>query len=145
MFFYLNLFRQYPISNVFTSFSKIRPFAHHTFISNNSYRKVINSKRMILSTHYFWCHIPRCARGVLVIFRPQHTCYPKVSRSQISFRIKYKIFRFDISMNYIFRMHYFQCGNHICNKEFGLLLSKASISTNVEPEVTSTEKIHYKV
>ena len=77
----LNLFSQNCISNIFSSFSKVRPSSHHTFISNDSCSEVINSKRMILATHDLRSHVPGCSWSVLMIFWSQSSSNTKVCRT----------------------------------------------------------------
>ena len=48
-------------------------------------------------------------------------------------------------MNYILAMNHFQRRNHIRNKEFSLLFRKSTMSTNMEPQITPTEKIHRQI
>jgi hypothetical protein len=49
------------VSDFFTILTLIWSFAKHTLVSDHAHSKVINCDAMILATHYFRCHVARCA------------------------------------------------------------------------------------
>ena len=80
-FFYLNLFWQYMFSYFFSRLSYIRSSSIHAFICHYTYCKIINCCGVILSAHYFRCHISRCSRSVLSIFSSPNSCNSEIRYS----------------------------------------------------------------
>lgn len=117
-FFNLNLFRQNMISNFFSWFSLIRSFSIHAFICHNSYSEIINCGGMVLSTHYFRCHISWSSGCILCIFWSPYSCYTKIRYSDVTLHINYQIFRFNISMNNLLLMTVFKTSYETGYKEF---------------------------
>lgn len=131
------------VTYLFSWFSKIRPPTKHTFISNDANSEIIDRAAMVLTTHYLWCHISRCARGILSIILPPHTCNAKVSNSQISITFYNQILRFDIPMNNVFLVYIFQSSNQTSHKELSCIFFKFSESANMIPQVATCKVVHY--
>lgn len=54
---YLDLFRQDVISNFLPRLAQVGSATEHALVSYNAYCKIIDRASVILSTHYFWCHV----------------------------------------------------------------------------------------
>ena len=106
------------ISYFFSWFTLIRTFTIHAFICHNSYCKIIYGSSMVLSTHYFWCHISWSSRCILSIFWSPNSSNSEISYPYISFHIYYQIFRFNVSMNNLFFMTILQSRYETGNKKF---------------------------
>lgn len=63
---------------------------------------------MILSTHYFRCHISWSPTSVFRIFWIPYSGYSKICKSEVPIAIENKIFRFDVSVDDSFIMHIFE-------------------------------------
>lgn len=107
-FFDLNLFRQNMIPYFFSGFTLIWTFTVHTFICHNSYCKIIYRSCMILSAHYFWCHISWSSRCILSIFWSPYSSNSEICYPYVSVHIYNQVFWFDISMDNFFLMTIFQ-------------------------------------
>jgi len=100
---------------------------------------------MRLPTHNFRSHISRSSTCIIGIVRFPNSCDSQVSYSYIAFLIKYQILWFYVSVNYVLIVKILQAQKYACNKEFCLLLTKSSLSSNMETQITSWHQIHNKV
>ena len=116
-FFYLYLFTQNMVSYFFTRFTNVWPATKHAFKCHNTYSEIIDSSRMIEPAHHLRCHISGCTWGILCIFRSPNSCYSKISYSNITIIINYKIFWLNITMNNILFMAIFKTSNKTSNEK----------------------------
>lgn len=84
---YLNLLREYLVSNLFPIISKVWPFGEHEFISDDSNSIVVNREWVILFTHYLGSHITWRPRSICGIVWLYNTSYTQVCDSQKTFLI----------------------------------------------------------
>lgn len=127
MSFYLHLLRQDSVSNLLSRFTNVWSFPKHTLISDHSNCKVINSDSMVLATHYFRRHVPRCAGRVFRVIRVPHSGYSKICQSKIPVFLKNQILRFDVSMYDSFIMNVLERDKHASDKELHLLFREATV------------------
>ena len=77
----LRLLGKHILFYLFSIFSKIGSSAKHKLIGNYSQRKVINSKRMLFSTHDFWSHITRRSTGIIGVILTKLSWNTQISNS----------------------------------------------------------------
>lgn len=114
----LDLLRENVIPYFLPSFPIVRPLSEHELKSNNAKSEIVDCTAMILSAHYFWGHIARCATGVLTIFGSPNPCNTQICDSYIAQFIHDDILRFNVSMDHSVVVHVFQAYDHAGNHEF---------------------------
>lgn len=107
----LNLFGQNMIPDFFSWFTLVWSFSKHTLKRHHTNCKVIYSGCMILSAHYFRCHVPGSTGCILCILRSPHPCNTKIGDSQIAIVINNKIFWLYVSMDDILLVAVFKTSN----------------------------------
>lgn len=73
---------------------------------------------MILSTHHFWCHIPRSPRCVFLVLRVPDTSDTEVSDPKVAILVKYEILRLDVTVDNALVMNIFKSLNDTGSEEF---------------------------
>ena len=56
------------LANFLSIFTMIGPLAKHAFVRNDAHSEVVDCHSMVLTAHYFWCHIAWGAWGVSCVF-----------------------------------------------------------------------------
>lgn len=85
----------------------IRSPTHHQLEDDDSKCIVIDLIAVILFSHNLGSHVSRCSTCISAVFLPKILCNSQISKMQVPIRIKHQIFRFDIPMNNLLRMHIF--------------------------------------
>lgn len=140
--FNLNLLGENMVSDLLSILTNIGSSPKHALIPYHTHCKIINCNTMVLPAHHLWSHVSWCSRCILCILRIPYSCNSKVCESQNSILIEDQILRFDVPMNNSFLMNVFKGKDHASDEKLGLVLSKSSVSSNMVPEITSTEEIH---
>ena len=85
---YLRLLVQYGVSHLFTTSTDVWSAPHNAFVSYNTNCEVISCYSVILLEHHLWCHVPRCARVLCIIYGNPFLSNTKVSKPKISIGIE---------------------------------------------------------
>ena len=121
--------------------------SEHALVSYHTYCIKVNYIPVIHLTHDLGCHIARssthlvCKRDVV----SPHLCNAHVSDPQIAFVVKNEIFRLNVSVYNLLRMHEFQSLNYACDKKLRLLLSENGSHDQMIAEVTASMVLHHQV
>lgn len=84
----LHLLRQNVVSNLFSTFPKVRSLPEHALKSYNSNSKIVNSDTMILPTHNFWRHVTRSTACIFLVIRSPYSGDSKICQAQITIVLK---------------------------------------------------------
>lgn len=97
--FYLHLLCEDVLSDLLPVSAIIRSSAEHKFVAHHSECEIVGRESMVLMADHLRRHIARSSTGVLMIIVSHYPRHSQIGYPQISFRIKHKILRFQISVN----------------------------------------------
>lgn len=92
---------------------------------------------MLLPIHDFRSHVARRSTCIIGVILPKLPRYSQICDPQISLRVQYQIFRFDIPVDDLILMHVIESNEDIGNKKFGLFFIEVSFVSKVVPQITT--------
>lgn len=72
------------IPDVFASLTSIWSSAKHELMSNDTKSEIVDLYAVVLSAHYFWCHVAWCSRSVVRIVRCPDAGNTHISDSDVA-------------------------------------------------------------
>ena len=141
----LNLRLDNRIPDVLPGSTQVRSLSHDTFVKNDSQGKEVNFVGVILMKKNLRSHVTRSTRGILHIVNLPLFTDPKVSQPQVTLFLKDNIFRFDVPVDETLPMDVIQGLHQTGCKKLDLIFIEGLLDTHVEPEVSSSRKVHQQI
>ena len=97
---------------------------------------------MVLSAHDFGSHVSGGARRLTGIVGGENLGDSEIGQSQVAVIVKNKIFRLDVSVNYVLSVDGFESVHQTGDKKLGGVFGELAAARDVVSEIPAEQEVH---